>query len=190
MQYGNHSEDIENANEKRSLNRTMQYGNYFFSTHLYIPSVRFKSYYVVWKLSSCNTRSYIRCSLNRTMQYGNYVDKVFPTPPMFCLNRTMQYGNTTEATERIYENLKFKSYYVVWKLHCFLLHLHLHLRLNRTMQYGNATVFFSIVQPLMFKSYYVVWKLAIFSAILLLAAGLNRTMQYGNHFLPRLLSPR
>ena len=53
-----------------SLNRTMQYGNYF------LPGFRqglclFKSYYVVWKLDPPDEEKKEGYSLNRTMQYGN-----------------------------------------------------------------------------------------------------------------------
>ena len=55
-------------------------------------SIMFKSYYVVWKLSTIQLL------------------------PLFSLglNRTMQYGNDDEAEEAKSYKL-FKSYYVVWK---------------------------------------------------------------------------
>ena len=71
----------------------------------------------------------------------------------------MQYGNGKVYDVDFDGNIKFKSYYVVWKLY------------NQTIQ----QIFYE-----MFKSYYVVWKLlrAIFCAASRLS--LNRTMQYGN----------
>ena len=54
---------------------------------------------------------------------------------------------------------KFKSYYVVWKHSDIAFNLSALLRLNRTMQYGNAMSGWKFGMPLrMFKSYYVVWK--------------------------------
>ena len=55
------------------------------------------------------------------------------------LNRTMQYGNTKNP-DMIKRLLKFKSYYVVWKLKYLRLSESEKLCLNRTMQYGNFPV--------------------------------------------------
>ena len=55
---------------------------------------------------------------------------------------------------------KFKSYYVVWKPHCFV---------------------FFVPFFIEFKSYYVVWKHFFRVYEHLNANGLNRTMQYGNN---------
>ena len=58
-----------------------------------------------------------------------------------------------------YLSLKFKSYYVVWKLNIDTTIDVSFKRLNRTMQYGNMYMFQSqYTQVLKFKSYYVVWK--------------------------------
>ena len=118
-----------------SLNRTMQYGNYFFKKRtrkvikfksyyvvwkqfpdefLSTNFAPFKSYYVVWKLKKTEKQRITQKSLNRTMQYGN-----------FC-------GSSGRGHKK-----RFKSYYVVWKL-LFL-----------------TTLCFNTVG---FKSYYVVWK--------------------------------
>ncbi len=55
----------------KSLNRTMQYGNF---------QLRFLRYLIPQ-------------SLNRTMQYGNMMYHQRKEKQIFCLNRTMQYGN-------------------------------------------------------------------------------------------------
>ena len=80
--------------------------------------------------------------------------------PQTSLNRTMQYGNAGGSFGMPLQ-MTFKSYYVVWKLFCYVYKYILFLRLNRTMQYGNSPV-----PPLDGKVY----------------VGLNRTMQYGNPF--------
>ena len=54
---------------------------------------KFKSYYVVWKLSDENIKKSEVASLNRTMQYGNEYRTLHYIFPIFGLNRTMQYGN-------------------------------------------------------------------------------------------------
>ena len=98
-----------------------------------------------------------------------------------CLNRTMQYGNGGLTEDEINKEIKFKSYYVVWKQnkikyktikwqHC----------LNRTMQYGNRVGGARQCGVQSFKSYYVVWKLFFPSLNFFTIEGLNRTMQYGN----------
>ena len=78
------------------------------------PYFKFKSYYVVWKLSLTTSIFSFSEGLNRTMQYGNE-----------------EYGNGIMSAN------KFKSYYVVWKRLHTRVSLCLSLRLNRTMQYGN-----------------------------------------------------
>ena len=96
--------------------------------------------------------------LNRTMQYGNTENKRTVVRLMFGLNRTMQYGNVYAG--RILPIVaRFKSYYVVWKLH------------KTAKKYDSAR---------RFKSYYVVWKLTKRLRDMKLTQSLNRTMQYGN----------
>ena len=52
------------------LNRTMQYGNfYYFFDFLFF--FWFKSYYVVWKPDFVHDINFFFFCLNRTMQYGN-----------------------------------------------------------------------------------------------------------------------
>ena len=54
---------------------------------------------------------------------------------------------------------KFKSYYVVWKLHITESKNNTQASLNRTMQYGNGRYPTPmIIKCIWFKSYYVVWK--------------------------------
>ena len=53
------------------LNRTMQYGNFYFLENLIEEMFVFKSYYVVWKLLSEVKTACDELCLNRTMQYGN-----------------------------------------------------------------------------------------------------------------------
>ena len=61
--------------------------------------MKFKSYYVVWKLIQMTEIENIAQGLNRTMQYGNkYVQKEIANINL-SLNRTMQYGNLEEAPE-------------------------------------------------------------------------------------------
>ena len=83
-----------------SLNRTMQYGN-FFHSHVIFFILLFKSYYVVWKLFS----SQIVCS--RFSQFKSYyvVWKLcfFSSSVImfFRLDRTMQYGNICEKIQTV-----------------------------------------------------------------------------------------
>ena len=142
---------------------------------------RFKSYYVVWKLTYyilhifCifrlnRTMQYgnklvkdeateiIGC-LNRTMQYGNLYFSFFPASNLKSLNRTMQYGNTIWQLISVSPTFLFKSYYVVWKQNCF----------------NQIHAFF-----ILFKSYYVVWKPSNLARTPSVYFCLNRTMQYGN----------
>ena len=76
------------------LNRTMQYGNAFPSSHVYHLITRFKSYYVVWKLDTLFIQ-------NETFQTFKSYYVVWKQESILrvsfclpCLNRTMQYGNT------------------------------------------------------------------------------------------------
>ena len=136
------------------------------------------------------------------MQYGNLDVFIFFDTPTKCLNRTMQYGNYWVYLIFFFTTDKFKSYYVVWKLACFIFLICVICSLNRTMQYGNYQVVWSaraltlfksyyVVWKLascigtrvlfcMFKSYYVVWKLLCCSILRFFHIRLNRTMQYGN----------
>ena len=54
------------------------------------------------------------------------------------LNRTMQYGNGGLTKEKNNQKIKFKSYYVVWKLFFGHFSIKRENGLNRTMQYGNC----------------------------------------------------
>ena len=121
------------------LNRTMQYGNPSGEPKLSGVCGRFKSYYVVWKLGVPSPMMYSIFCLNRTMQYGNFGSLIEVEYHLVCLNRTMQYGNIFSAAVESdillglnrtmqYGNsnclftvapvfTRFKSYYVVWKLH-------------------------------------------------------------------------
>ena len=118
----------------------------------------FKSYYVVWKLTSPRVFLCHSARLNRTMQYGNPRPDMHIRSGIVCLNRTMQYGNFFHS-HVIFFILLFKSYYVVWKL------------------FSSQIVCSRFSQ---FKSYYVVWKLCFFSSSVIMFFRLNRTMQYGN----------
>ena len=115
MQYGNGAEWHKNTRGEVGLNRTMQYGNN------YTDLARVSKQY----------------GLNRTMQYGNLSPTCIRHRFRLCLNRTMQYGN--QYLQYAYREFpsRFKSYYVVWKLHQFPLYMPTHCQ---------------------FKSYYVVWK--------------------------------
>ena len=99
--------------------------------------IQFKSYYVVWKLRWEYQTCARHISLNRTMQYGNPCPIVFSPSQRASLNRTMQYGNCGFSSIIFFSPAKFKSYYVVWKLHFDQVRPSLNTRLNRTMQYGN-----------------------------------------------------
>ena len=101
----------------------------------------FKSYYVVWKLKAVFfSHHHISC-LNRTMQYGNFPAFRKIKIHRFRLNRTMQYGNSYLVSP------------AQGKSEC----------LNRTMQYGNFIAYTIFDAPVfLFKSYYVVWKREVF----------------------------
>ena len=58
-------------------------------------TMKFKSYYVVWKLSAAIQSLGATQSLNRTMQYGNSPMERMIAIRAAGLNRTMQYGNST-----------------------------------------------------------------------------------------------
>ena len=62
----------ENKKKVKSLNRTMQYGNYTIGEQ----------------------EAVFEYSLNRTMQYGNNKKPINKTTMEKSLNRTMQYGNS------------------------------------------------------------------------------------------------
>ena len=109
------SRTTKSGEERKRLNRTMQYGNLSERRDRCKCGSSFKSYCVVWKLfASPSLFANIR-SLNRTMQYGNLTG-IFEIST-FCagLNRTMQYGNRYTIAHAQVQNM------------C----------LNRTMQYGN-----------------------------------------------------
>ena len=59
--------------------------------------LKFKSYYVVWKLNGSEKYFGEDNGLNRTMQYGNKggLANILQNP--IGLNRTMQYGNPCES---------------------------------------------------------------------------------------------
>ena len=151
----------KHRNKKNRLNRTMQYGNYISLFEKDENNCPFKSYYVVWKpLFKQLSRFDTAYGLNRTMQYGNIIFSSTPDGLVHGLNRTMQYGNFlwTDHTSSAHISFKsyyvvwklcdearkccacsqFKSYYVVWKHFLRCLNIYIVLRLNRTMQYGNA----------------------------------------------------
>ena len=115
----------------------MQYGNKKKENAFYAEALKFKSYYVVWKLFKMQGKANIETlfksyyvvwkrqsnwffeqnhfSLNRTMQYGNPKSDVRQRVTEVSLNRTMQYGNKVNLIPLCSGNV----------------------RLNRTMQYGN-----------------------------------------------------
>ena len=93
------------------------------------------------------------------MQYGNYIPHIFCIFLFFRLNRTMQYGNKRTQHFGYRQSVRFKSYYVVWKLRPIF-------AIKKT---GRT-----------FKSYYVVWKLCFHFFSYSNTFCLNRTMQYGN----------
>ena len=86
-------EKEEKEDEEEGLNRTMQYGNYYFDARVVLLHSSFKSYYVVWKPSLKCISMLSRLRLNRTMQYGNQQTKLTDISNKLSLNRTMQYGN-------------------------------------------------------------------------------------------------
>ena len=139
MQYGNQESNKNKTSGHQSLNRTMQYGNFFLCIVLFCGF-------------SC---------LNRTMQYGNHHLLPLHHHLPLRLNRTMQYGNV--PPNRLPTLCQtFKSYYVVWKLLHTAIKWRRALSLNRTMQYGNyASATFKHTCKIKFKSYYVVWKLIL-----------------------------
>ena len=76
MQYGNILHPPPLLLLFHCLNRTMQYGNFDGRVYMVLSDERFKSYYVVWKLSSCFLVARAWDSLNRTMQYGNFARRI------------------------------------------------------------------------------------------------------------------
>ena len=149
------------------------------------PCIRFKSYYVVWKLVQPYFEIFHRRCLNRTMQYGNIFSNQKILRTKKSLNRTMQYGNHFLPGFHLGHSFWFKSYYVVWKP-----------AFSSFFIFGEFQFksYYVVWKPLVcegcfttrytFKSYYVVWKLLNMGRIIPIAVGLNRTMQYGN-FIPR-----
>ena len=122
-------------------------------------TVRFKSYYVVWKLLTSSGCYFFYLGLNRTMQYGNPI-----------------------LSRKFFSHMPFKSYYVVWKQRSTRIsNISRGRGLNRTMQYGNRTTVPDQTGVFAkFKSYYVVWKLQRKKFLRPRPDSLNRTMQYGN----------
>ena len=120
--------------------------------------MRFKSYYVVWKLNRSNILCY------SIIQFKSYYvvwkpDRMFFQPyRKIRLNRTMQYGNIFNLLH-ICLGKKFKSYYVVWKLFfCLFFHFS---QIPFKSYYVVWKLFFSYPKTFLitqFKSYYVVWK--------------------------------
>ena len=82
------------------LNRTMQYGNHNDKNKME-DKIKFKSYYVVWKLMWELLSIMDNVCLNRTMQYGNEVEEDKRIMEIMCLNRTMQYGNDRKIVDRL-----------------------------------------------------------------------------------------
>ena len=120
-----------------SLNRTMQYGNYYRIRTMLLRDLRLNRTMQYGNLIGCVYTFSPRACLNRTMQYGN----ILHPPPLLllfhCLNRTMQYGNFDGRVYMVLSDERFKSYYVVWKLSSCFLVARAWDSLNRTMQYGN-----------------------------------------------------
>ena len=144
--------------KRKSLNRTMQYGNQQPNEHVTAIKL-FKSYYVVWKLQNIVFKFLDFFCLNRTMQYGNQNNTFRFQRENSSLNRTMQYGNLFVLLMKRKNKYMFKSYYVVWKREQFENSEPSCIRLNRTMQYGNIDT--------STQGYFR-------------TSCLNRTMQYGN----------
>ena len=71
MQYGNFFFQKVHFLRRPGLNRTMQYGNQTSKVPCLFPLLSFKSYYVVWKHEGICERKSHNSRLNRTMQYGN-----------------------------------------------------------------------------------------------------------------------
>ena len=161
----------------------MQYGNFFLAYRFFHPTLEFKSYYVVWKLTSFKRYISFSPSLNRTMQYGN--ERYMHSSLNFgcCLNRTMQYGNCHLTMLIALHFMSFKSYYVVWKPLTISHTKNTDYSLNRTMQYGNyhltiliAPHFIRLNRTMQYGNYYCPTEMYMWSS------RLNRTMQYGNPF--------
>ena len=158
MQYGNMRVCDRWKPHRKSLNRTMQYGNKLPSNSTAYTLPGFKSYYVVWKQRRLTQPNAKNPCLNRTMQYGNSVmRKVLVYREWFKSYYVV--WKPQKIAPKIAEKVKFKSYYVVWKQQRPTRKYATLNSLNRTMQYGN------IEKPLAlhriffrFKSYYVVWK--------------------------------
>ena len=182
MQYGNDFFVLQLFYWPLRLNRTMQYGNYF-AVFSYSLHGWFKSYYVVWKLSSSHFNSflvaqfksyyvvwkllYVSTNIRPRSVFKSYyvVWKLFFRSRQSAegrgLNRTMQYGNCRSTKRITPHRIWFKSYYVVWKL---------------------AYVGFIVIIHPLFKSYYVVWKRLLDEVFKMCFPCLNRTMQYGNQY--------
>ena len=144
--------------DRISLNRTMQYGNYFCFFFFF---------------SLCG-------SLNRTMQYGNVLLFVlfFALPSEFKSYYVV--WKPANPNMSFQEIVAFKSYYVVWKPRKAACVQQDFFRLNRTMQYGNHLYYDNTPKYHQFKSYYVVWKPLSLQLLVYANKSLNRTMQYGN----------
>ena len=88
---------------------------------------------------------------------------------------------TITRRKKIIKSCKFKSYYVVWKLPCFVFPSNPMISFKSyyvvwkpALGIRNNSAFF------WFKSYYVVWKPVCFERVSNIIYSLNRTMQYGN----------
>ena len=100
--------------DERSLNRTMQYGNFSFlaKANITLPG------------------------LNRTMQYGNLCKRKY-NPTAIAFKSYYVVWKLLFSILQFFHNPSFKSYYVVWKLPAFARKENNKSGLNRTMQYGN-----------------------------------------------------
>ena len=110
-----HKHSNQKHSQIKGLNRTMQYGNYFFSASSFEDSSMFKSYYVVWKHTS-----------GWKFRYAVRMFKSY-------------YVVWKQISERKFYRFldTFKSYYVVWKPYENISMCLFFESLNRTMQYGN-----------------------------------------------------
>ena len=104
------------SRRRQCLNRTMQYGNFFFRASTSSRLRLFKSYYVVWKPFI----SVVSSSLN--IGFKSYYVVWKPAFVYILSPRALQ----------------FKSYYVVWKPFRKTQNIVYQQCLNRTMQYGNS----------------------------------------------------
>ena len=133
--------------------------------HICFFFIRFKSYYVVWKLLLfCLLFIATRC-LNRTMQYGNH------TRVSLCLSlhKFKSYyvvWKPSKRTQHFGYRQSFKSYYVVWKPDNARLQIRTSSMFKSYYVVWKLPTAIGIIRPAWkFKSYYVVWKPGFFSCV-------------------------